>query len=93
MKMGYKKVEFSPKTAQIPTDVVNQIFKDDFGKTLHLNSLQLRMKKLKSWYIDEGYSLARVSGPNSVNPDGTIQLNVVEGLVAGVEVHYFNKEG
>ena len=34
------------------------------------------MKKLKAWYIDEGYSLARVSGPNRVTPDGIIQLDL-----------------
>ncbi len=88
-----RKVEFSPKKSQIPNDVVNKIFRPDFGKTLNLNSLQLRMKNLKSWYVDQGFSLARISGPNRVTPDGVVQLNVVEGEVVGVDVQFLNKEG
>ncbi len=87
------KVEINPKDSKIPLGIVNKTFRSDFGKTLNLNVLQLRMKELKSWYVNKGYSLARILGPNRVTSKGVVQLNVVEGVVAGVEVQFLNKEG
>ncbi|MFM8259285.1 MAG: outer membrane protein assembly factor, partial [Vulcanococcus sp.] len=48
---------------------------------------------LQKWYADQGYSLARISGPTRVSPEGVVQLQVREGKVAGVEVQFLNKEG
>lgn len=87
------KVELEPDDTKIPPDVVSQTFSSDFGRTLNLNELQLRMKELQGWYATQGYSLARVSGPSRVSPEGVVQLKVVIGTVAGVEVQFLNKEG
>ncbi len=88
-----KRVDLTPKSTRLPLEIINEVFKSDYGKTLNLNSLQLRMKKLKDWYIDEGYSLARISGPNRVTSDGVVQLNVIEGAVAGVDIQFLNNDG
>lgn len=48
---------------------------------------------MQKWYADQGYSLARVTGPTRVSPAGVVQLLVREGTVAGVEVQFLNKEG
>ena len=87
------KVELEPDDTKIPPDVVAQTFSSDFGRTLNLNELQLRMKELQGWYATQGFSLARVSGPSRVSPEGVVQLKVVIGTVAGVEVQFLNKEG
>ena len=68
-------------------------FAADYGKTLNLTTLQTRMGELQKWYADQGYSLARVTGPTRVSPEGVVQLLVREGTVAGVEVQFLNKEG
>jgi outer membrane protein insertion porin family len=88
-----KKVTLDPVQAKIPAQVVTDSFAADYGRTLNLNTLQSRMQDLQRWYADQGYSLARVSGPQRVNPDGTVELLVREGTVAGVEVKFLNKEG
>jgi outer membrane protein insertion porin family len=88
-----KKVSLDPVSAKIPSQVVADTFAADYGRTLNLNSLQSRMQDLQRWYADQGYSLARVTGPQRVNPDGTVELLVREGTVAGVEVKFLNKEG
>ncbi len=88
-----KKVELLPKKAKMPSSFIDKVFKSDYGKTLNLNVLKLRMKELKSWYIDRGYSLARISGPNRVTAEGVVQLNVVEGVVAGVDIQFLNADG
>ncbi len=88
-----KEVVFEPKGNRLPKSVIQDTFKVDFGKTLNLNSLQARMKELQNWYVNKGYSLAKISGPNRVTSNGVIQLRVVEGAVEGVDVLFLNKEG
>jgi len=81
-----------PKT-KMPPNLIPDIFAADYGKTLNLNTLQARIGELQKWYADQGYSLARVSGPTRVSPTGVVELQVREGTVAGVEVQFLNKEG
>ena len=78
---------------KIPPTLLPDTFAADYGKTLNLNTLQARIASLQKWYADQGYSLARVSGPTRVSPEGVVQLLVREGTVAGVEVQFLNKEG
>jgi outer membrane protein insertion porin family len=88
-----ERITLDPADAKVPAQVVNDTFAPDYGKTLNLNTLQIRMQELQKWYADQGYSLARVTGPSRVNPDGTVELLVRQGTVAGVEVKFVNKEG
>ena len=88
-----KKIEISPKNTTLDTSTVKSIFRVDYGKTLNLNILQLRMKELKDWYLDKGYSLARITGPNRITPEGIVQLKVQEGKVAGIDIEFINQEG
>ncbi len=88
-----EKVEFDAEEIKLPPTVLADTFAADFGRTLNLNTLQSRMQDLQKWYADQGYSLARVTGPNRVSPDGTVLLTVREGTVEGVEVQFLNKEG
>ncbi len=87
------KVELLPEDNEIPPQVIEDAFSSDYGRTLNLSELQLRMKELQAWYSSEGYALARVTGPTRVSPDGVVELKVVVGTVAGVEVQFLNKEG
>ena len=86
-------VVLEPEDNKIEPQVIEDTFSSDYGRTLNLNELQLRIKELQKWYSDQGYSLARVSGPTRVSPDGVVQLKLLIGTVAGVEVKFINKEG
>jgi outer membrane protein insertion porin family len=88
-----QKITLDPADSKVPAQVVADIFSPDYGKTLNLNVLQTRMQDLQKWYADQGFSLARVTGPTRVNPDGTVELLVRQGTVAGVDVKFVNKEG
>ena len=79
--------------ALLPDAVVEETFASDFGRTLNLNDLQQRMKALQTWMSDQGYALARVSGPERVSPEGVVTLKLLQGSVAGVDVKFLNKEG
>ena len=87
------KVTLDPQDAKLPATVVQDTFAADFGKTINLNTLQGRIQELQKWYADQGYSLARVTGPNRVSPEGELVLGVRQGVVNGVEVQFLNKEG
>ena len=87
------KVTLEPPDAKVPAKVVDETFAADYGRTLNLNTLQTRMQDLQRWYADKGFSLARVTGPGRISPDGSVQLLVRQGTVAGVEVQFLDKEG
>jgi outer membrane protein insertion porin family len=87
------KVTLEPPDAKVPARVVEETFAADYGRTLNLNTLQNRMQDLQRWYADKGYSLARVTGPGRISPDGSVQLMVRQGTVSGVEVQFLDKEG
>merc|ERR1712216_66127 len=86
-------VELNPPSEQLPTAVVEDAFGADYGRTLNLNDLRQRMKELQKWFADEGYSLARITGPERVSPDGLVTLKLTQGRVADVEVKFLTKDG
>ncbi|MFN7899866.1 MAG: BamA/TamA family outer membrane protein [Synechococcaceae cyanobacterium] len=88
-----RKVNLEPADAKVPAKVVEDTFAAEYGRTLNLNTLQSRMQDLQKWYTDQGYSLARVSGPKRVSPDGDVVLDVRQGIVEGVEVQFLTKDG
>ncbi len=77
----------------LPDAVVEETFASDYGRTLNLNDLQLRMKALQAWVAASGYSLARVSGPQRVSSEGVVTLKLLQGSVSGIEVKFLTKEG
>ncbi|MEO1430665.1 MAG: POTRA domain-containing protein [Cyanobacteria bacterium J06633_8] len=58
----------------LPQEVVNQSFKEQYGKILNLKKFQAGIKKINQWYKDNGYVLAQVIDTPKVNPDGTVSL-------------------
>ena len=87
-------VEISGDDGNLLADeVIEETFASDYGRTLNLNNLQQRMKVLQASVADQGYSLARVSGPERVSPEGVVTLKLRQGSVSGVEVKFLTKDG
>ncbi|MEO1185683.1 MAG: BamA/TamA family outer membrane protein, partial [Cyanobacteria bacterium J06636_27] len=74
-------------------NVVNEIFKEQYGEILNLRELQENIKQLVKKYQDEGYVLANVIGAPQVSPDGIVTLRVAEGVVEDIRVQFRNKDG
>ncbi len=87
------RVEIIPSNSLLSRKILRTTFKSDFGKTLNLNVLKLRMNSLQAWYLKEGYSLAKISGPNRITPDGTVQLKVQEGSIEDIQFTFLDEEG
>ena len=88
-----RKVSLDPPDVKLPATLVKDTFAPDYDRTINLKTLQNRLQDLQKWYADQGYSLARVTGPTRVSPEGEIVLAVRQGLVQDVEVQFLNKEG
>ncbi len=77
----------------LPESVVQESFKEQYGRVLNLNDLQASIKKIEKWYKDNGYVLAQVAGASRISPDGTVTLRVTEGKIADITVRFLDKEG
>ena len=88
-----KKVELNPKNSVIPNDYVDDIFNNFYGTTINLNELQNKIEIIKNRYESEGYSLARISGPDRISEDGIIRLNVSEGIISDIKLRFPGSDG
>ncbi len=77
----------------LPQTVVDDIFKDQYGSILNLRRFQEGIKELNKWYQDQGYVLAQVIDAPQVGEDGTVTLQVAEGVVEDVQVKFINEDG
>ena len=88
-----KKVELNPKNSVIPNDYVDDIFNNFYGTTINLNELQNKIEIIKNRYESEGYSLARISGPDRISEDGIIILKVSEGIISDIKFRFLGSDG
>jgi CHAT domain-containing protein len=77
----------------LPPNLVNEIFSKRYGSILNLQTFQQDIKKLTQWYQDKGYSLAQVVGNPKVAKDGTVTLQISEGLIEGIQVRFLTQDG
>jgi outer membrane protein insertion porin family len=86
-------VTLDDSKALLPKERIQDVFAADYGRTLNLKTLERRIGELQKWYADQGYSLARITGPTRVSPEGVVELAVRQGLVEGIEVQFLNANG
>ena len=87
------KISILPLERKLSNTKLNEIFNNDYGKTLNLNTLQIRIKEIKDWYASQGYSLSRISGPSRVTKEGRVELNIQEGYIAGIQINFIDEDG
>ena len=88
-----KKVELNSINSVITDEYVDDIFKNYYGTTLNLNEFQNKIDTIKKRYESEGYSLARIKGPDRINENGIVTLNVSEGIVSDVQLRFLGTDG
>lgn len=72
---------------------VDEIFSPQYGKILNLRDLQAGVTRVNKYYQDEGYVLGQVVGVPQIDPDGTVTLQVAEGVVEDIDIRYINEDG
>ncbi len=83
-----KKVEIQPMNSLISDEYLENIFKNYYGTTLNLKELQNKIEIIKKRYEKEGYSLARIIGPERISQDGIVTLKVSEGIISDIELRF-----
>ena len=77
----------------LPQSVIDESFRDQYGKILNLRRFEEGVKKINTWYQDNGYVLGQITDAPQVADDGTVTLLVAEGQIESVDVRFLNKEG
>jgi outer membrane protein insertion porin family len=77
----------------LPQSVIDDSFRDQYGKILNLRRFEEGVKKINAWYQDNGYVLGQITDAPQVADDGTVTLVVAEGQIESVDVRFLNKEG
>ena len=67
-----RKVEIQPLSSLISNEYLDDIFNNYYGTTLNLNELQNKIQLIKKRYENEGYSLARINGPDRISENGIV---------------------
>ena len=88
-----KKVELKPKNSVISNEYVDNIFNNFYGTTLNLKELQNKIEILGKRYESEGYSLARIKGPDRISEDGVVTLNISEGIISDIKLRFPGSDG
>ncbi len=77
----------------LPQEVIDEIFAQQYGDILNLRDFQEGIQQLNEWYQENGYVLAQVIDTPQVADDGTVILEVAEGVVESIEIQFINEEG
>jgi len=88
-----KKVELKPISSLISDEYVDNIFNNYYGTTLNLNEIQNKIEIIKKRYEKEGYSLARITGPDRISENGVVTLKVSEGIISAVKIRFPDSDG
>lgn len=80
-----KSVHITGMTAYAEQDIQN-IYAADIGQKISVERLYDILNNLQQRYLDDGYSLTRVSLPDQDLKDGNISIQVIEGYAADVEI-------
>ena len=73
-------------------EIVNEAFRPQIGTPVSLALLNQGVEQINRWYAQNGYSLGRVAIVRA-NRNGTITLEVAEGVVNEVQFRFANREG
>lgn len=77
----------------LPEKIVTDTFSPQYGRVLNLNELQEGIKQVNKWYQDNGFVLAQIIDTPKIAADGTVTLEVAEGVVENLQVRYTDKDG
>ena len=55
--------------------------------------MQNKIEIIKERYEKEGYSLARINGPDRISENGVVKLKVSEGIISDVKIRFPDSDG
>jgi outer membrane protein insertion porin family len=91
-RVQIRTVPDTQKPRVLPDKVIEETFKEQYGRILNLRDLQEGIRQLNEWYSQNGYDLAQVVESPQVAEDGTVTLIIAEGVIENIDVRYFDEE-
>jgi len=88
-----KKVEIKPTNSLISNSYLDEIFSNFYGTTLNIKELQNKIEIIKKRYESQGYSLARINGPDRISENGILTLKVSEGIISDIKLRFMDSNG
>ena len=88
-----KRVEIKQPNSVISNEYLDEIFNNFYGTTLNLNELQNKIEIIKKRYVNAGYSLARITGPDRISENGIVTLNISEGIISDIKLRFLGADG
>jgi|AGSF01.1.fsa_nt_gi Outer membrane protein/protective antigen OMA87 len=77
----------------LPQSVIDDSFREQYGKILNLRRFEEGVQKINKWYQDNGFVLGQITDAPQVADDGKVTLLVAEGQIESVDIRFLNKEG
>lgn len=74
------------RQAVIPPQILNDLFRSQYGSIINYNTLQKSVQDLLKWYRSKGYSLAQTTGSPNISEDGVISLKISEGVIESIKI-------
>ena len=72
---------------------VDEIFGPQYNQILNLQELKRGIENVNKFYQDSGFVLGQVVGAPQIDRDGTVTLQVAEGIIEAIDVRYLDGEG
>ncbi|MDZ8091587.1 MAG: CHAT domain-containing protein [Nostoc sp. DedQUE05] len=82
----FKEVKINSKI--LPQKIIQEAFQSQYGSILNLVNLKKGIKKIENWYLDNGYVLVDFVGTPKVTDDGTVTLEVAEGVIEDIQAQF-----
>ncbi|WP_052754573.1 CHAT domain-containing protein [Calothrix sp. 336/3] len=86
-----KTLQFKDKKISLQ-QAIDNVFSKDYGQRLNLKKLQEGIKNLTQIYQDNGYVLANFIGSPTVQENGTVTLDIAEGIIERIQVNFLKKD-
>jgi outer membrane protein insertion porin family len=77
----------------LPPEVVEDSFAGQYNEIINLNQIERGVEQINAWYQENGYVLAQIIEAPAVTPDGTVTLQVAEGVIEEIRLRFLNSDG
>ncbi len=77
----------------LPPEIVEESFAGQYNEIINLNEIERSVEQINTWYQENGYVLAQIIEAPAVTPDGTVTLQVAEGVIEDIRIRFLNSDG
>jgi outer membrane protein insertion porin family len=77
----------------LPPEVIEDSFAGQYNEIINLNEIEQAVEQINAWYQENGYVLAQIIEAPAVTPEGTVTLEVAEGVIEDIRLRFLSSDG